>query len=111
MLPKQSAAYCPEELSLFGQVLDAAFESLPLALRTASNRTAIAKHILSLAATGVRDELELRQAATMGLTITVAASSPAEPLPSNQRRSHTRSMTAARLPPFRQTRTASWIGD
>jgi hypothetical protein len=111
MLPKQTAAFCPEELSLLGQVLDAAVESLPPALRTASNRTAIAKHILSLAAAGVRDEFELRQAATMSLTITVAAASQAEPLPSHQRRSQTRSMTAVRLPPFRQTRTASWISD
>ena len=43
MLPDQSAVYYPEELSLLGQILDQAVQSLPLSLRTPQNRAAIAK--------------------------------------------------------------------
>jgi hypothetical protein len=34
MLPDQSAVYYPEELSLLGQILDQAVQSLPLSMRT-----------------------------------------------------------------------------
>ena len=63
MLPSQTAAYHPEELSLLGQVLDSAVEALPPSLRTASNRMAMARNIFKLAATGVRDPFELQLAA------------------------------------------------
>ena len=111
MLPDESAAYCPEELSLFGEVLDSAVESLPPSLRTAGNRTAIARNILACAATGVRDACELRIAATMNLTIIVASPSHAGPSPSRLRRPHNSPGTAARLPPFRQTRMTSWANE
>lgn len=111
MLPNQSAVYCPEELSLFGEVLDSAVESLPPALRTAGNRTAIARNIFACAATGVRDACELRLAATMNLTIIVASPSHTPPSPSHLRRPHNSPRTAARLPPFRQTRMTSWANE
>ena len=57
MLPDQSAVYCPEELSLLGQILDQAVQSLPLSMRTPQYRAAIAKNILARAATGERDPL------------------------------------------------------
>jgi hypothetical protein len=71
MLPDQSAVYCSEELSLLGQILDQAVQSLPLSMRTP--RAAIAKNILPCAATGERDPIELRLAALINLKITVAA--------------------------------------
>ena len=43
MLPDQSAVYYSEELSLLGQILDQAVQSLPLSMRTPQNRAAIAK--------------------------------------------------------------------
>jgi hypothetical protein len=43
MLSDQSAVYYPEELSLLGQILDQAVQSLPLSMRTPQNRAAIAK--------------------------------------------------------------------
>jgi hypothetical protein len=107
MLPIQSAAYCPEELSLLGDVLDSAVASLPPPLRTASNRMAIARNILSLAATGVRDPLELQLAATMNLKITAASNTRSSPSP--MRRSHNRPGTATQLPPFRQNRMSSSV--
>jgi hypothetical protein len=73
MLPDQSAVYCPEELSLLGQILDQAVQSLPLSMRTPQYRTAIAKNILACAATGERDPIELRLAALINLKVTVAA--------------------------------------
>jgi hypothetical protein len=111
MLPDQCAAYGPEELSLFGQVLDSAVESLPPGLRTASNRTAIARNILRLAATGVRDVFQLQLAATANLKITAPTASSSDRSRSHLRRSHNRSNSAAQLPPFRQTRMASWASD
>lgn len=109
MLPDESAAYYPEELSLFGEVLDSAVESLPPSLRTDSNRMTIARNILRLAATGVRDAAELQLAATMNLKMTVAAPSHTNPSPSHMRRSHNSPTTAAQLPPFRQTRMNSCV--
>jgi hypothetical protein len=109
MLPDQSAAYGPEELELLGQVLDSAVEALPPGHRTASNRLAIARNILELAATGVRDPLALQLAATTDLKITVATSNTRRS-PSSVRQSHNRPGTAARLPPFRQIRMTSSVG-
>jgi hypothetical protein len=73
MLPDQSAVYYSEELSLLGQILDQAVQSLPLSMRTPQNRAAIAKNILACAATGERDPIELRLAALINLKVTVAA--------------------------------------
>jgi hypothetical protein len=73
MLPNQSAVYYPEELSLLGQILDQAVQSLPLSMRTPQNRAAIAKNILACAAAGERDPIELRLAALIDLKVTVAA--------------------------------------
>jgi hypothetical protein len=111
MLCSQGAAYGPEELSLLGEVLDRAVESLPPGLRTASNRKAIAKNILSLAATGVRDPLALEQAATLDLKIAVATTSNTRHPPPHMRQSHNRSASAARPPSFRQTRMASSVNE
>ena len=109
MLPSQTAAYHPEELSLLGQVLDSAVEALPPGMRTASNRMAIARNIFKLAATGVRDPFQLQLAATMDLKIAAPAPavSNAAPSPSFVRQSYNRLTVAAQLPPFRQTRMAS----
>ena len=109
MLPIQNAAYCPEELSLLGEVLDSAVASLPPSLRTAGNRTAIAKNILNLAATGVRDPLELQLAATMNLKITVVAASATRSSTPHMRQSHNRPGTATQRPPFRQNRMSSSV--
>jgi hypothetical protein len=73
MLPDQSAVYYPEELSLLGQILDQAVQSLPPSMRTPQNRAAIAKNILASASTGERDPIELRLAALINLKVTVAA--------------------------------------
>jgi hypothetical protein len=74
MLPDQSAFYYPEELSLLGQTLDQAVQSLPLSMRTPQNRAANRKkNILACAATGERDPIELRLAALIDLKVTVAA--------------------------------------
>ena len=73
MLPDASAVYYPEELSLLGQILDQAVQSLPLGMRTHQIRAAIAKNILASAAAGERDAIELRRAAMINLKVTVAA--------------------------------------
>ena len=73
MLPDQSAVYYSEELSLLGQILDQAVQSLPLSMRTPQNRAAIAKNILAVAVTGERDQIEIRLAALITLKVTVAA--------------------------------------
>ena len=72
MLPDQSGVYDPEELSLLGQTLDQAVQSLPLSMRTPQNCTAFAKN-MACAATGERDPIELRLAALIDLKVTVAA--------------------------------------
>jgi hypothetical protein len=72
-LPEQSAVYYPEELSLLGQILDQAVQSLPLNMRTPQNRAAIAKNILACAATGERDPIELGLAALTNLKVPVTA--------------------------------------
>jgi hypothetical protein len=63
MLPGESAVYYPEELSLFGTILDQVMQSLPPNLQTPSNRTVLAMNILACASTGERDPDELRRAA------------------------------------------------
>ena len=124
MLPSQTAAnpiaasqtaanptfaYLPEELSLFGQVLDAAVEALPPGLRTTSIRMAIARNIFKLAATGVRDPFQLQLAATMDLKITAPAASMSRPSLSVVPQSYNRRAVAAQLPPFRQNRMTSSV--
>jgi hypothetical protein len=73
MLPDQSAVYYPEELSLLGQILDQAVQSLPPSMQTPQHRAAIAKNILACAATGERDPIELRRTALTNLKVTAAA--------------------------------------
>ncbi len=74
MLREQNVVYHPEELSLLGHILDRAIASLPAAMRTPSNRMAIAKNILACAATGERNPIELELAATIDhLKISAAA--------------------------------------
>jgi hypothetical protein len=66
MLSSQSAVYDPEELSLLGQILDVAVQSLPESMRTPYNCAQIARNILACAATGERDRVELELAAFEG---------------------------------------------
>jgi hypothetical protein len=73
MLPDECAVYYPEELSLFGTILDEVIQALPANLRTAYNRTALAMNILACASTGERDPDELRRAALMDSKVRVAA--------------------------------------
>jgi hypothetical protein len=73
MLRERSVVYCPEELSLFGYIMDQAIESLPAATRTPCNRTEIARNILACAATGERDPTKLELAATIDLKVSTAA--------------------------------------
>jgi hypothetical protein len=107
----QSAAYDPEELSLLGDVLDRAVEALPPGMRTTSNRRAIARNILELAATGVRDRLALEQAATTDLKIVAVTAVNTRRPPCHMRQSHNRPTAAQRLPSFRQTRMASSVNE
>src|SRR5258708_12905321 len=51
MVPGESAVYYPEDLSLFGTILDQVMQSLPADLQTSSNPTALAMHILSCPST------------------------------------------------------------
>ena len=67
MSPDRSGVYYPEELSLLGQVLNQAVESLPTIMRTPGNRAEIARNILACAATGERDPIELARAALTNL--------------------------------------------
>ena len=69
MLSCQSGVYYPEELSLLGEVLDQAVESLPPNMRTPYNRVEIARNILACAATGERDPVELELAALANVKI------------------------------------------
>jgi hypothetical protein len=73
MLPGESAVYYPEELALFGTILDQVMESLPEDLQTLTNRTALAANILACASTGERDPDELRRAALMDSKVRAAA--------------------------------------
>lgn len=71
-MPGKSAVYYPEELALFGNVLDQVVQSLPPDLRTPYNRAALARNILACASTGERDPGELRRAA-LNTKLSVAA--------------------------------------
>jgi hypothetical protein len=73
MVPGESAVYYPEELSLFGTILDEVMQSLPENLRTPYNRAALATNILACASTGERDPDELRRAALMDSKVAAAA--------------------------------------
>ena len=73
MLRERSIVYYPEELSLLGNILDQAIESLPAAMRTPYNRMEIARNILACAATGERNPIELELAATIDLKVSTAA--------------------------------------
>jgi hypothetical protein len=73
MLPGESAVYYPEELALFGTILDQAMESLPENLQTPKNHTALAANILACASTGERDPDELRRAALRDSKVRAAA--------------------------------------
>ena len=69
----EGAVYYPEELELFGTILDQVMHSLPPNLRTPYNRTAIARNILACAVSGEREPDVLRRAALMDSTVSVAA--------------------------------------
>jgi len=75
MLREQCITFYPEDLSLLGTVYDRLLTSLPQSMRTPSNRIEIAKKLISAAANGERDpiELELAAAAAMNQIATVAA--------------------------------------
>jgi hypothetical protein len=69
----QCAVYYPEELSLFGAILDEVVQSLPPNLRTPYNRAALAANILACASTGERDADALRRAALLDAKVRAAA--------------------------------------
>jgi len=73
MLPGESAVYYPEELSLFGTILDQVMQSLPPNLQPPPNRTVLAMNILACASTGERDPDELRRAALRDSKVRAAA--------------------------------------
>ena len=73
MLREQSVVYYPEELALLGNILDQVLKSLPAAMQTPYNRTEIAKRLLACVATGKRDPIELKLAATIDLKVSTAA--------------------------------------
>ena len=73
MSRSNSAVYYPEELTLFGTILDQVEQSLPPDLQTPYNRAALAQSILACASTGERDPKELRRAALMDAKISAAA--------------------------------------
>jgi hypothetical protein len=73
MVSGESAVYYPEELALFGTILDQVMESLPEDLQTPTNRTALAANILACASTGERNPDELRRAALMDSKVRAAA--------------------------------------
>jgi hypothetical protein len=69
MLSEQSSAYDPEELSLLGDIFDRTVASLPATMRTPFNRAEIAKNILTRAAAGERNRIELELAALDNLKV------------------------------------------
>jgi hypothetical protein len=72
MWTNRSVVLDPEELSLLGSIFDRAVESLPAAMRTAANRTEIARNILGRAALGDRDPALLELAAFSNFVATAA---------------------------------------
>jgi hypothetical protein len=73
MLGEQCIAFYPEDLSLLGTVYDRLLASLPPGMRTSSNRVEIAKRLISAAANGERDPVELELTAAMDPIATKAA--------------------------------------
>jgi hypothetical protein len=73
MLRERGVAYDPEELALLGRIFDRAVSSLPSTMKTSANRTQIAKNILTRAALGERDPLELELTARANLISSAAA--------------------------------------
>ena len=73
MFSDECAVYYPEELGLFGKILDEVMQSLPTNLRTPANRVALASNIMACASTGERDPDQLRRAALMDSKVRAAA--------------------------------------
>lgn len=73
MFSDHCAVYYPEELALFGTILDEVMQSLPANLRTPANRVALASNIMACASTGERDPDQLRRAALMDSKVRAAA--------------------------------------
>jgi hypothetical protein len=73
MFSDERAVYYPEELDLFGKILDQVVQSLPPGLRTPYNRTTLAMNIFACASKGERDPAELRRAALTDSKIIAAA--------------------------------------
>jgi plasmid stability protein len=71
MLCEQSSAYDPEELSLLGDIFDRTVASLPGTMRTPFNRGEIARNILTRAAAGEREPIELELAALDNLKVAI----------------------------------------
>jgi hypothetical protein len=61
--PEDLANFCPEELTNFRTVFEDAIGSFSPRMLTTSNRLQVAQNILARAATGERDQSELRLAA------------------------------------------------
>jgi hypothetical protein len=70
---EEGIVFEPEELSLLGGIYDQAIASLPWRMQTRANREAIAKNLMSSAASGERDRIELELAAFRDLTVNAAA--------------------------------------
>ena len=64
---KTGASYQPELIELMKAALDEATNVLPLARRTPDMKVTLASRILSAAARGVRDPIQLRIAALMDI--------------------------------------------
>jgi hypothetical protein len=60
----RGALYRPEDLMLFRRIFDECMRGLPADKRTAVHQARIAKQLLDCAATGERNPVELRAAAT-----------------------------------------------
>jgi hypothetical protein len=69
MLREQNVVYYPEDLIFLGSVFDQAIASMPPAMRTPSNKAAIARSILMLAAAGERDSIKIKQAALIKVAV------------------------------------------
>jgi hypothetical protein len=65
IMAKTGATYQPELVELLSAALDEAASMLPLDMRTPAMKVILASRILSAAALGVRDPIQLRIAALM----------------------------------------------
>jgi hypothetical protein len=63
-MDNRGALYRPEDLMLFRRIFDECMRGLPADKRTAAHQARIAKQLLDCAATGERNPVELRVAAT-----------------------------------------------